>query len=302
MANNCTVFTYHRVLKARDKNPLSSSHHQRGMVVSDHIFKWQSQIIARFYYPINLEAFLYHLENGIAFPPRTCLVVFDDGYRDFAGIAFPILNQYLIPATLFVTQRQSGKTPQLSPMDKWYLVVETWWAHETHKRTNTSHYFNLMYGKARETYLFAQPQDQMRMIDELCMKLGVKIPYKELGNALYLDAEKISSLVSEGVTIGSHGYDHHILTSLPKEVVTQHLDKVYRWMAQFTPKNLITFAYPNGNYNRQIIQDIQNVGFKAAFTATRGNCAHTTNKYELPRYPVKNHLSGILEIYLRSRI
>jgi peptidoglycan/xylan/chitin deacetylase (PgdA/CDA1 family) len=302
MSNFCTVFTYHRVLKAREKSLLSSSHHQRGLVVKDNIFKWQIRMIARFYHTINLETFLYHLENAIEFPPRACLVVFDDGYWDFANIALPILNQSLTPAALFITQRQSGATPQLSPMDKWYLVIETWWSQVSRNRTNRNLYFDLMYGKARESTLFAQPQEQVRIIDELCQKLHVNIPFDEFGNNLYLNSEKISALTSKGVIIGSHGYDHHILTSLPREVITQHLEETYRWLSRFTPKDLITFAYPNGNYNHQLIQDLRNAGFKAAFTTARGICTHTTNKYELPRYSVKNNLSGILEIYLRSRI
>lgn len=259
-------------------------------------------MIARFYRPINLETFLFHLENGVAFPPQSCLVVFDDGYLDFAEIALPILNQYSVPATVFVTQRQSGKASQLSPMDQWFLVIETWWSNLSHKKQQKDLYFDLMHGEALQAYLFARPQEQARLIEGLREKLRVDIHFDEFVKNLYLTAEKIPTLVSEDVSIGSHGYDHHVLTSLPREVVVQNFAETYRWISRFTEKKLITLSYPNGNYNHQIIQDARDAGFKAAFTLIRGNCTHTTSKYELPRYVVKNYLISILVIYLRSRI
>lgn len=46
--------------------------------------------------------------RGGALPLRTLIVTFDDGYQDFADAAFPILERFKFPATVFVPTRLVG--------------------------------------------------------------------------------------------------------------------------------------------------------------------------------------------------
>src|SRR5438128_7460507 len=61
--------------------------------------------------------------TGAALPPRSVLVTFDDAYRDFAEHAWPILQRYRLPATLFVPTAFPGHPDQVFWWDRLYRAV-----------------------------------------------------------------------------------------------------------------------------------------------------------------------------------
>ncbi|MCK9282346.1 MAG: polysaccharide deacetylase family protein [Melioribacteraceae bacterium] len=50
------------------------------------------------------------IENGNEIPDKTVVITFDDGYKDNLDHAFPILEKYKIPATIFVPSALVGKS------------------------------------------------------------------------------------------------------------------------------------------------------------------------------------------------
>ena len=66
-------------------------------------FKNQMQYLSRTYNPISLQEISQHIQNGTSLPSRAVAVTFDDGYRDNYENAYPVLKEYNIPATVFLT-------------------------------------------------------------------------------------------------------------------------------------------------------------------------------------------------------
>jgi O-antigen biosynthesis protein len=60
--------------------------------------------------PITLSSLMSLRSAGKALPPRTVVITFDDGLRDFLTGAMPILERYGFPATLFVVSGRVGET------------------------------------------------------------------------------------------------------------------------------------------------------------------------------------------------
>ena len=77
------ILTYHRVL-----NPAG--------------FEQQVRYLASQYHVVSLPELFAAQQYGKALPPRALLITFDDGYRNFAECAWPILKRHHLPATLFV--------------------------------------------------------------------------------------------------------------------------------------------------------------------------------------------------------
>lgn len=43
------------------------------------------------------------INTGMEFPPRSCLITFDDGWKDNYTYAYPVLKRHHIPALIFLT-------------------------------------------------------------------------------------------------------------------------------------------------------------------------------------------------------
>ncbi|MGQ7274713.1 polysaccharide deacetylase family protein [Marinobacter sp. V034] len=71
--------------------------------VSEKSFRKQLIYINKYYRPTNLNELSHLLFEGKRVPENTLVITVDDGYRDFHDVAWPLLEEYNIPATLFVT-------------------------------------------------------------------------------------------------------------------------------------------------------------------------------------------------------
>lgn len=93
------VLMYHRL-----GSPLVRSI-VRGQYVLPALFRWQLELLlARGYMPTTLSDALAHPASG------RVAVTFDDGYASVGKLAWPILRQFGIPATIFMVAGAVGKT------------------------------------------------------------------------------------------------------------------------------------------------------------------------------------------------
>lgn len=60
------------------------------------------------YHVVPLEDLLDYLEHHTPLPPRPVAITFDDGYRDFAEVAWPALEETSMPATVFLIPSHAG--------------------------------------------------------------------------------------------------------------------------------------------------------------------------------------------------
>jgi peptidoglycan/xylan/chitin deacetylase (PgdA/CDA1 family) len=62
------------------------------------------------YTVVDLDAVLAHYGEGAPLPEGAVLITFDDGYRDFADSAWPLLQRHGFGATVFLTAGEVGGT------------------------------------------------------------------------------------------------------------------------------------------------------------------------------------------------
>lgn len=60
------------------------------------------------YYSVSIDQWLDAMRRNLPLPGRPVLVTFDDGYRDFAEVAWPILDRYGFSALVFVVTEKVG--------------------------------------------------------------------------------------------------------------------------------------------------------------------------------------------------
>lgn len=62
------------------------------------------------YNVVNLDKITYHIENNIPFPEKTVIITLDDGFKNNYDNAFPIFQEFNIPAIIFLVSGLMEKT------------------------------------------------------------------------------------------------------------------------------------------------------------------------------------------------
>ena len=83
-------------------------------------FRNQMRYLSKAYHPISLERMARH---GTLLPRKTIVVTLDDGYQDNYENAYPILKEYDIPATVFLTTGFIG-TGEIPRWEKGHYTAE----------------------------------------------------------------------------------------------------------------------------------------------------------------------------------
>lgn len=91
----------------RDHAPLVLMYHSvsdtfmKGMPLGN--FKGQMAILNKEFSPVSLDRIVDYVKTGVQLPGKAVAITFDDGFRDNYLNAYPILVEYGIPFTVFVT-------------------------------------------------------------------------------------------------------------------------------------------------------------------------------------------------------
>lgn len=97
------VLMYHSI------NP-KSDRVLRRLIVNPRSFECQMRFLKKHHYNVvPLEMLAALIRDNKPIPPKTVAITFDDGYRDFYIYAFPVLEKYRLPATMFIIVDEVGR-------------------------------------------------------------------------------------------------------------------------------------------------------------------------------------------------
>ena len=99
LRNRTIVLMYHRVLDDHDWARTGS---HPGMTVRLSTFERQMALLRRRLVPLSLERFVDHVSRRQPLPSSSCLITFDDGWRDTMTNAWPVLRRLGLPAAVFL--------------------------------------------------------------------------------------------------------------------------------------------------------------------------------------------------------
>jgi peptidoglycan/xylan/chitin deacetylase (PgdA/CDA1 family) len=105
LTSSMPVFTFHAL--DHQRSPISFPPHlfQRGM----------ARLSAHGHRTLSLEQAVEHVQAGKPFPIRACVMTFDDGYRSVYEEAFPVLRNFNMTATVFLTVGSTGEPEERLP-------------------------------------------------------------------------------------------------------------------------------------------------------------------------------------------
>jgi peptidoglycan/xylan/chitin deacetylase (PgdA/CDA1 family) len=108
---------------------------------------------------------------------------------------------------------------------------------------------------------------------------------------LYMNLPQLQHMVSEGMAIGGHGYDHVWLDLLSIDEQRDEIDRSKRFVAQVLGRvpERWTFAYQYGVYNADTVALLRMAGCAVALGTDVGVVRAGTDPYVVPRLDT-NHL------------
>ena len=263
------VLTYHRVL-----DPAGAAASDPALVsATPAVFDRQMRHLAERYRPVSAEAVLAAARGERALPHRAVLVTFDDAYRDFGEVAWPILRRRGIPATVFVPTAYPGEPAR-----------EFWWD-RLHRAASASRCASLDLAplgslpldgvearrasiRALQDYLKRAPHaEAMLLVERICAALGEVAPAR----GEVLGWGELRELAREGVALCAHTRTHPVLDRIPlaeaRAEIRGSRDDLLREIGSSPP----LFAYPFGAFDAAVAEVVREEGFELAVTCLDGH-------------------------------
>ncbi len=113
----------------------------------------------------------------------------------------------------------------------------------------------------------------------------------------YMTWEEIRNLRDHGVTIGSQTKSHHHMFKLSKQKIIKELSLSNKRFIDEIGSRPKIFAYPYGEYNLEVLEQVKLHGFDAAFGQHSGIAHKSLGMFELPRFAM-NEKYGDMERFL----
>ena len=236
--------------------------------------------------------------------PENCVTLtFDDGNHDFYKVALPILKEFNLPATVYLTTSYVHYNRPVFDVICSYLL---WKGRDTtldlrqvigqdekldlsSNAARATAYDHLI-GFARRRKLSAEEKDALAA--ELARRL--KIDYEALcaKRILHLlTPEEVRQLAAEGVDIQLHTHHHHSPPN--RHLFSREIEVNRNSIWEMTGSWARHFCYPSGKFNDDLIAWLEEMKITTATTCDPGFATHESNPMLLPRLVDTTPLSPI---------
>jgi peptidoglycan/xylan/chitin deacetylase (PgdA/CDA1 family) len=235
-------------------------------------FALQMEHLAGRYPVVSIGQVLSALDGGEPLPPRAVLLTFDDAYRDFASVAWPILRAHGFPAVLFVPSAY----PDSDAAGFWWDRLERAFA-ATPRRdelvTPVGVFSLASAGERARAHRAVKRfvkdlghEETLIQTEALCAALRQPLEPHEV-----LSWSELRALAREGVSLGAHTRSHPRLDRIDLERARDEIVGSVQDLAREIPGMPRLFAYPDGRFSDEIVEIVRAAGVELAFTTRHGS-------------------------------
>lgn len=267
--------------------------------------EWLDQQLAyltRHYEVISLRTLVECFEQRRPVPQRSVVLTFDDGFRDNLTHAFPLLQRYRVPATIFVVTGSltHGDLPWSQRLG--YLFQQTserWLEHPLAGQgldlSSAANRFNA-YRTVKNPISHMGRTDRDRTIAELARLLLVEPPKDRM-----LNWDEARELQAAGIEIGAHTYSHPLLANITPDEARWEMEKSRDDLKEQLGVTRPMFCFPAGSRSADLIHQVMELGFRSVFVPNRRiriNNLDQVSQFSMSRVGLPNAPSVILEAEL----
>jgi peptidoglycan/xylan/chitin deacetylase (PgdA/CDA1 family) len=242
---------------------------------------------------ISMDEVCYNISNKIKFKKNSVCITFDDGFENNFKIACPILKKYKIPTLFYLCPEIISKKYFF-----WVDIIEICLLNTKQKLINVgkNNKYILNNIKNRKTavtkikkYCKSIDDSKKNKIIKSIMAQS-KVNYKSYINQdIYKPASwsQIKKVLNSNLfQIGGHSLLHSLLTKKSKTQMTKDIKETIKIIKKKTNVRVKYFSYPEGRFNKSIINVMKNNKIVSSPIATSGTNSVNTNLFKLKRYMV----------------
>lgn len=268
-------------------------------------FRAQLEVVASRYNAISLDELLAAHRGEGTLPPRSVLLTFDDGYRDFAEHAWPILKDVGLPAVLFVpTSFPDGSCPGFW-WDRLYAALER--THEKRVDAKGLGVYELNGARDRRAAYLAlrlhvKSLPHGRAMDWLDDLIEGIADLPDLNRVLGWDA--LRRLAREGLSVCAHSHAHALSTRLDAEELAADLaTSKARIESELVDGAPPVFAYPSGASDAASRRAVRDAGYELAFGGGRAiDRLPFADPQNVTRLPMLRYATSLFRAQLRPSV
>ncbi len=226
----------------------------------------------------------------------TAVITFDDGFQNNFDVAYPILKDAGVPATIFISTGYVDTEDTI-----WFCRLNQAFNRSFKRELHwNSHCFNIediekkYIASSKITFeLKALPHSRLikevksiisQLGDNFHEPVGLDSPYR------MLCSNAIKKMVESGlIEFGAHTHTHAILSPLPSKEKQKEIIKSVSELEKITKTPCKLFAYPNGgaaDFDNETIRILKSLGINAAVSMIPGPNFSDTQLLQLRRYSV----------------
>jgi peptidoglycan/xylan/chitin deacetylase (PgdA/CDA1 family) len=232
---------------------------------------------------------IYSQSNN--FPSNSVLLTFDDAYIEHFTTVFPILEESGIQGCFFPPAKAILHHKVLDVNKIHFLLASVSSVNDLLREVYTrldkyrtdfslesnDYYFSKL---AKEDLLdpkeiiFVKRLLQVELEEKL-RKLIINELFEKyvthdeaaFSRELYMDIDQLKCMSRNGMYIGSHGYEHYWLNSLPVQKQETEIDQSLQFLKEIeAPTENWIMCYPHGKYNNSLIELLKKKRCKMALT------------------------------------
>ncbi|MBR1672986.1 MAG: polysaccharide deacetylase family protein, partial [Fretibacterium sp.] len=273
------------------------------------LFKEQIAYLQKYYHFVRVRDIIAAVYEEKSLPENAVWLTFDDGYADHYQNVFPILDELGIEGAFFVPGKTVMEHKVLdvnkvhfvlaSVKDVSNLLTDIYRLLDKYRDAyaleSNDYYFQKLAKANRfdlKEVIFVKrllqvelPEELRNIITDNLFRKYVSENEVAFAQELYMTEDQLRCMLRHGMYVGSHGYGHYWLDSLPREKQADEVDRGLDFLKCIgsDTENWI-MNYPYGAYNNSLIEIIRNRGCKLGLS-TRVAVAELTkdNAFTLPR-------------------
>lgn len=288
------VLMYHRVVR-----DLPEGLYDPGMYVTVKSFEKHLYEIKKYFDIVPLHEMLSQMKDR----GRLCALTFDDGWLDNYEVAFPVLKNYNMPATIFIPVDYIGTNRKFWFLSFWEIAQLA--ARDGYLKDFVDYLVSFV-PSSRAPRIGAEGLKELTSqlksinayeLEKIINKARDKFSMNSTRQRSIMNWEEIYEMGQHDISFGSHGLNHYILPTLnyelKKKEIVESFEKLHEKGVNIAP----FFSYPNGDWDEDSASLVSSTGYKGALTLRLGLNTSNSDPYFLNRIAIHEHISYLPQLF-----